>query len=140
MGTWGTGNLSNDTALDWFGAFSDNPDAEMIRETFEEVLQEEYLDAEVSCAALAAAETLAALKGQPGPDFDETQQGLLSSVKGMADLPLLELSILTIDRIMLPEDNELYELWKEVSSEGEWLQVVKDLRQRLQHVVNIALS
>lgn len=33
MGTWGTGNLSNDTALDWFGAFSDHPDAEMIRET-----------------------------------------------------------------------------------------------------------
>ncbi|MFW0791403.1 DUF4259 domain-containing protein [Gordonia sp. CPCC 205333] len=72
MGAWGDGPFDNDDAGDWVDEF-DEADAEgkleLLRETFQ-VEPDSPLEADQSCAVIAAAATVAALV-PGGPSVDE---------------------------------------------------------------------
>ena len=131
MGAWGYYNFDNDTAADFAGNFKDEPGAEVLREALAAVTDEDYLDSDEACEALAAAEIVAAVLGKPGPDFP-------------ADL-LLVIPRLTIDHIeplrtparhavlaVLRDNSELRELWVESDDYNNWQELQHALLQRLE--------
>ena len=68
MGAWGTGIFDNDTACDWAYDLEGASDLSLIERALSKVLNvgAEYLEATEAEEALAAAETIARLKGNLG--------------------------------------------------------------------------
>ncbi|GIE87127.1 DUF4259 domain-containing protein [Actinoplanes regularis] len=134
MGTWDFGPFDNDTAADWSGDLDDAEPGrrvEIIRATLTEVLDEdEYLDSDVACEAIAAAAVVASqLPGGPAittayaPDFI-TEGGTLDLP---SDLPALALRAL--DRIA-GDDSEWRELWEDALDKA--LQALQPIRATLE--------
>jgi hypothetical protein len=133
MGAWGTGTFDNDTACDWGYDLEESNDLSLVAAAFAEVLDsdEDYLDQNAACNALAACEVLARLKGNWGVRNPYTE----AVDKWVEDHPqtpppaLVARGNAAIDRV-LGDDSELRELWDE-GDDGEWLAAVEDLRRRL---------
>ena len=66
MGAWGIGNFDNDDAADWVYELAESDGTDVLVAALEGATSEGYLEAPVSCAALAAAEVVAALLGNAG--------------------------------------------------------------------------
>lgn len=137
MGAWDSGPFDNDTAADWCGDLDDaNPGdrPRLIRAALNRVADEDdYLDSDYACEAIAAAATLAAqLPGdQPIPSAyaPEFLRGG-SSPKVSNDLAAL--AVRAIDRIMA-DDSEWRDLWQE-ATDGDTnsaFDAVRDLRTAL---------
>lgn len=73
MGAWGTGIFENDDVLDWKADLLDSDGIDLIEETIEEVLEEEYIESDLASNALGAIEILAALQGNPGKEILNNQ-------------------------------------------------------------------
>lgn len=133
MGAWGYGSFENDTAGDWKDACIATTGTDFIKDTLLKVINfptDDYLDADDCLDALAAAETLAALKNGPTPDLPEDVKIWVSEQYVTIEQDLIELALQAIDRIMT--DSELKELWEEGDEPPlEWYAVVDDLRTRL---------
>ncbi|MEU6024271.1 DUF4259 domain-containing protein [Micromonospora sp. NPDC048871] len=119
MGTWDSGPFDNDTAADWCGALDDADVAKrpmMVREALSRAAGEEgYLDADVACAAIAAAAIVAAQQpGGPAITSSYAPDFLLDG--GRLDLPddLAPLAARTLDRIMAA-DSEWHFLWQDAA-------------------------
>lgn len=119
MGTWDSGPFDNDTAADWCGELDDaNPGDRpmLIRAALARAADEDdYLDSDIACEAIAAAAILAAQlpRGQPitsayAPEF--LRDG------GSLDVPddLSALAVRAIDRIMV-DDSEWCDLWQDAA-------------------------
>ncbi|MEU5943878.1 DUF4259 domain-containing protein [Micromonospora sp. NPDC047548] len=120
MGTWDSGPFDNDTAADWCGDLDDADVAKrpvLVREALNRAASEDgYLDADITCEAIAATAIMAAQQpgGQPitspyAPDF------LLNG--GRLDLPddLAALAVRALDRIMAA-DSEWRDLWQDADA------------------------
>lgn len=131
MGAWGTGNFDNDTALDWVGAFVNASDpASFLRTTLQAVRGDlDYLDADVCCEALAAAEVVSALRGAPATDLPaELDDWVKHRSVDVAPLVQPALNAISLVRIR----SELQELWQETDDDyAHWLAVVENLDGRL---------
>ncbi|MEV0903074.1 DUF4259 domain-containing protein [Actinoplanes sp. NPDC049802] len=117
MGAWDFGPFDNDDAADWSGDLHETLPAKraaFIRETLEEVLHEnEYLEIDAGCQAIAAAAVIASalpggtpLAAPYAPDF-LTEGGELDLPD---DLPALALRAL--DRVA-GDDSEWAEVWED---------------------------
>ncbi len=119
MGTWDCGPFDNDTAADWCGDLDDaNPGDRptLIRAALARATDEDdYLDSDFACQAIAAAAILAAQLpgGQPigsayAPEF--LREG------GSLDVPedLAALAVRAIDRIMA-DGSEWRDLWQDAA-------------------------
>lgn len=73
MGAWGTGIFENDDVLDWKADLLDSDDIDLIEETIEEVLEEDYIESDLASNALGAIEILVALQGNPGKEILNNQ-------------------------------------------------------------------
>lgn len=72
MGAWGVGTFENDDASDWVYQLEEAGDLDLVEVTLQAAADPEaYLEAPTCCMALAAAEVVAALAGQPAPDLPE---------------------------------------------------------------------
>ncbi|MFC5402956.1 DUF4259 domain-containing protein [Cohnella soli] len=69
MGAWGTGIFENHDALDWKADLLESQDIDLIQETIEMVIDEEYIEPDLASNALGAIEVLAALQGKPGEEI-----------------------------------------------------------------------
>ena len=68
-GAWDTGPFDNDDALDWVWELSESNDLAVIEATLESAANSSgYLEAPTASMAIAAAEVVAALRGNPGQD------------------------------------------------------------------------
>jgi len=131
MGTWGINNFENDTAGDWVYSFEENPSILFLKETIEKVLGLEYVDSDEACEALAAIETIAAIRNKPAADFPE-MNGIDLRALAVAITPeLTSLARKAIERITSEEHSELYELWAETDDIDSWIMVQKTLLNRL---------
>ena len=77
MGAWGAGNFENDDALDWLAVLQAEglPAAgAAIQDVL--TLADDYLEAPTCCAALAAAEVIAALRGRPSISIARRARGV----------------------------------------------------------------
>ncbi len=130
MGAWGAGNFDNDTAWDWAHALEEAHDLSLVEEAIGRVLEAGgYLDAPDAEEAIAAAEVIARLQGNPG-DYAEKVDEWVSENKFAVSAELAKKSHTALERI-LGADSELAELWGESESFDEWKAAVTDLKARI---------
>lgn len=149
MGTWGAESFQNDSALDWLGDFRENGDVSLVRTALQRVVEHgstkqipssiilrllgrcyrtDWLTAEVSSQALAAAEIVAAWLGHPSAKLPDDlltwlQQHASSWQPDFVPLAQKAVSIIKIN-------SELKDLWEEGDA-AKWKNAVDDLEQRL---------
>ncbi len=134
MGAWGADTFQNDMASDWNYGLDSESDLAYVRQTLESVrsIGSEYLDSDFSCAALAACEVIARLKGNWGLR-DAHSKSLDEWVQKNPQTPpndLIQLALEVIDRVTTPP-SELQELWLESDEGDAWLASVRSLRGRV---------
>jgi len=128
MGAWGAGNFENDDALDWLAVLQAEglPAAgAAIQDVL--TLADDYLEAPTCCAALAAAEVIAALRGRPASRLPDELVEWLGRVSGDPGEQLARNARNAVDAIR--RSSELRELWED---DEEWKQEVDGLYARLQ--------
>jgi hypothetical protein len=134
MGGWGTGIFDNDTACDWAYGLKETNDLSLIESALDKVLKvgAEYLDAREAEEALAAAETVARLKGNWGirDSYTEKMDEWVETTRLTPPQALIEKALKAIERT-LSGPSELLELWGEVEGFIAWEESVKDLSRRL---------
>ncbi len=134
MGTWGTGLFDNDTAADWTESLSYSADLSLIEGTIDRALATvgAYLDADLACEALAAADVVARLRGNWGErtPYSEAVDQWVESATLEAPERLVESALAAVDRVLAP-DSELNELFAETEQYEEWCAVLDDLRRRI---------
>jgi Domain of unknown function (DUF4259) len=134
MGAWGTGIFDNDTACDWAYGLEETSDLSLIESTLDKVIKigAEYLDDSEAEEALAAAETVARLKGNWGirDSYTETMDKWVETTRLIPPQALIEKALKAIERA-LSGPSELLELWGEVEDFPAWEESVKDLSNRL---------
>ena len=132
MGTWGYRNFENDTAADWLSDWQEDPDLEKIGDTLDELLSNTSNPGSDLChEALAAAELVAAMKGKPAKDLNNTAR---EQVEELATTPvfieeLRQKSLIVIEIVKV--DSDLQEAWGEVEELEEWHAILRDLKKRL---------
>jgi hypothetical protein len=95
------------------------------------VVGDEYLELDPACAALAACEVIALLKGNVGGKchYPEEVDGWVKAHPLKPSDELSRAAFVAIDRILAPR-SELLELWEEQDA-SEWRSAVSDLRSRI---------
>ncbi|NVB79031.1 MAG: DUF4259 domain-containing protein [Kofleriaceae bacterium] len=126
MGTWGHGNFDNDGAHDWLDELHDKGVA-AIRSVLGRVARAKYSDVDDAQAALAAAEVVAAARGNPRPG---RQPDLLAVWVDDHSSEIVdahaELAAKAVARVR--ESSELRELW---DAEAKWVREIEKLIARL---------
>ena len=134
MGAWGTGIFDNDTACDWAYGLKETNDLSLIECALDKVLKvgSEYLDASDAEKALAAAETVARLKGNWGikDSYTETMDKWVETARLVPPQALIEKAFKATERV-ISGPSELLELWGEGIEFTAWEESVKDLSRRL---------
>ncbi len=134
MGAWGIGNFDNDTAADWALNLENCNDLSFVEETLQQVLggEEDFLDADLACEALAAIEVVARLRGNWGERsaYSQPVDTWVEEHKLVVPPLLIDKSIKAIDRI-LAESSELNELWKETEEYEAWKGQLISLKKRV---------
>lgn len=142
MGAWGTGNFENDAAADWLGDLVESNDFSQIEKTIRRVIGStgfiakltgraapKYVDADMASNALAAAEIVAALRGNPADGLSKDALKFVSKFTGRESSELAALARKAIERIS--SDSELAELWKESGELEIWKNEITSVRSRL---------
>lgn len=134
MGAWGAGNFENDTALDWVLALEESEGLGLVGQAIADVLKgDDYLDADVACIGLAAAEVVAALRDQPLDGLPEEVSRWVHAQGINPSDELVNDCLAAIEKIRSDDGSELRELWEEDDdSPVEWYAVLEDLVARLQ--------
>jgi hypothetical protein len=134
MGAWGIGIFENDDVLDWKADLLESEGIDLIEETIEEVLEEEYIESDLASNALGAIEILSALQGSPGKEILNNQSntedlhGWIETHKGKGKT-LIPKAKKAVKRIL--KNSELKELWEESEEYKTWFNIIKDLESRL---------
>ncbi len=134
MGTWGTGTLENDTAVDWMYGLGEVPDLSLIEGTLDRALAagDALLEAADAEEGIAAAEAVARLLGNFGVRNDYTRT-MDEWVSWMTEKPSLELLIKArriVARVQ-EKPSELLDLWTKDNQAEAWSRALADLRVRL---------
>lgn len=134
MGAWDVGTFDNDTAGDWAYELETQPDTSFVSTTLANVLAtgDDYLDADVACEGLAAAEVVARLRGNWGVRnaYTEPVDNWVESHPGQPPAELVAQAAAAIDRVTTAP-SELLELWSESDDFARWREAVADLKRRV---------
>jgi len=133
MGAWAEDAFGNDTACDWAGDFLDAPGIEKIESAIKAVISEnEYIDSDVACEALAACELVARLKGNWGQRsaYSESIDKWVETGQESPSAQLVQSASTAIVKI-LGENSELQELWDEDGINEDWHREMEDLAKRV---------
>jgi len=140
MGTWGIRNFENDGAADFVYNVYDNG-KKVIKKSFLKIINpkdDDNLDASDCEEALAAAEIIAAAKGNPSEDLPkEMNDWLIKNDVLTFNKPLfskkidiVNLAELSVKKIII--NSELRELWEETGDDFDtWNTIQADLITRL---------
>jgi hypothetical protein len=130
MGAWGFGSFENDAALDWLGDLGDG-DPSLLGEALDRaagVPVDAYLDADDCCAALAAAELVAAALDRGTDRLSNNATSWLKTNQDAARLVGADRARQAVERVL--EKSELRDLWGEGGT-SEWHDDVQELLKRL---------
>jgi hypothetical protein len=133
MGAWGHTNYANDAAHD-FAMDVTEQGVDKIKTAIHAVTscgEEDILESDECCEALAAIEFIATAKGKMAEDFPENAEEWLAGkdVSELTSPELIRESQQAIARIK--SNSELKELWNEGGEFDEWVKVVDDLEKRI---------
>ena len=134
MGAWSPDPFGNDDAGDWALQLEASDDLSLIKETLQDVIDggSDYLEASVAEKAVAAADTLARLRGNFSIRNPETEPVDQWVAKHPLTPPpeLVATAITVIDRI-LAAPSEALELWQESDEFDAWKNHLEGLKARL---------
>ena len=149
MGTWGAGTFENDWALDWLSSLREGRDGSQIRIALTSVVDHggtrrsppsilerlrgrrhhtDWLTANVSSKALAAAEIVAAWRGHPAANLPDGAMDWLRQHSSSFQPDMVPLARQAIG--IIKTNSELKDLWEEGDA-TKWRNVVEDLERRL---------
>lgn len=140
MGTWGIRNFENDGAADFVYNVYDNG-KKVIKKSFLKIINpkdDDNLDASDCEEALAAAEIIAAAKGNPSEDLPKEmndwliKNDVLTFKKSLFSkkIDIVNLAELSVKKII--SNSELRELWEETGDDFDtWNTIQADLITRL---------
>jgi hypothetical protein len=133
MGAWGAGNFENDAALDWVWDLRESTGLGMIENAIADVLNcGDYLDADVGCIGLAAAEVVAALRNKPVDGLPEEVSGWVQAHGLPPSDALVKDCLAAVAKIKDDNISELRELWENgKDSPTKWYSALNDLASRL---------
>lgn len=131
MGAWGNGAFENDTAFDWSSDLTEAEDLSFVEQTLSSAddVDDDELDPDLACEAIAACEVVARLQGRAGRAGSHLAE-LDRWVKTQPVKPspaLIRLATNVLDRVVA-NSSELSVLWRDSSA---WLSSVQDLRKRV---------
>ena len=130
MGMWGLGVFQNDDAGDWSDQLLRGSNLDPVLSAFSEVIDnEEYLELPESCAGLAAAEVVAALRGNVGADLPNKISVWILSHSISVDDKLVETAKDVVGKIR--NDSELQGLVEDTGRLSQWYEILADLNSRL---------
>jgi hypothetical protein len=137
MSAWGEGAFENDDAADWSGDFGNVDLAaglRLITDALSAITQADDiadLDYTTETLAVAAAELVASINGQPidASPYNETARQWIARVRPIPDPALTDLARLAVSLITGP-NSELAELWDQSESAG-WRSAMGALRDKL---------
>jgi hypothetical protein len=134
MGAWGAGSFENDAALDWVWSLEQSDDLSPVEAAISDVLNgDDYLDADVGCTGLAAAEVVAALRDRALDGLPEEVSQWVETHEIAASDALVKNCLTAVEKIGNDDTSELKELWEEGGDPAtEWHSVLDDLVARLQ--------
>jgi hypothetical protein len=130
MEATGAGVLENDTALDWLGDLEEQPQLETVAIALSDAASTDYIDQDVGCMALAAAELVAYALGRPPARPEPRLVALAASLPGLRDHAQLAAQAVALAGDT--EHSELADLWHEDGANAAFDAVVADLTTRLQ--------
>ncbi len=130
MGAWSIEHFDNDAALDWLYDFSMEPSVQLLEDTFKAVADaaDDFIESDEGAAVLAAAEVIAAAKGQKSRAYPEDTE-VFSSLRISPEL--IARALQAIDIVSRQDNSELKELWQESDDYEDWQKAVDELKQRL---------
>ena len=135
MGAWGPGIFENDDAMDWAVDFQREPSEQSLRDAFEAAVEvDDYLERDLGSYALAAAEVLAAAKGQPCRDIPPALRDWATANGGVAAPELLAQALAAIERVTIVDSSEVAELWTTSAKPKDaagWTRQIAELKRRL---------
>jgi len=135
MGAWGAVPFDNDTALDLFSELEEETSFSVIRSKIEDVVTDDYLEADLVQEAIASLAILTAIKTNDTrlvPDFELSSLDRLRTMfLERIDDDIMALCEDAFGIIKRSDDNELYELWLEEDGVDLWLAHLDDLEERL---------
>ena len=133
-GAWDIGPFDNDDALDWVWELTESDDLAPLNRAFDDVLQSpRYVEAPSASIAIAAAEVLAALKGDAIDGLPDDVSQWVEGRRLKADSRIVEKAVNAIRLIMDEEASELAQLWADAPQLAEdWRASLEDLLKRLQ--------
>jgi hypothetical protein len=134
MGAWAADPFGNDTACDWKHDVEKTTGYQFIEETLESVTTsgDDYLDSFEDQRAVAAADTVARLRGHFYVRDSFTKSLDEWVAKQTVEVPpdLVELAIAAVDRV-LSGPSESLDLWEESGDFEEWKSQMEALKERL---------
>lgn len=135
MGSWGAGPFENDTALDLFTELEEETSFSVIRSKIEDVITDDYLEADLVQEAIASLAILTAIKTDDEslvPEFETSSlEALRELFLSKIDDNILSLCEDAFGIIKRSDDNELYDLFCEEDDIELWLAHLDDLEERL---------
>jgi len=131
MAGWGTGSFENEDAQAWLPQLSS-----LSIENLQPLLSraadnEDYLEAPAAGVAVAAAEAIAALKGEPAAVTPKqiSDWALEAKSDPVSITALTDLARRAVQRVRT--NSELKDLWLEADGLNEWSANLRDLEKRL---------
>ncbi|MFC5650660.1 DUF4259 domain-containing protein [Paenibacillus solisilvae] len=132
MAAWGTKTFDNDDTMDWMGEFLEARSLGFLNETLSSVAEEQevYIEEPYGSSALAAAEVVAALRGNPnGPLPEELAEALVNFKPKKVSDTVAALAGKALTRLL--DNSELKELWEESEDYEAWTSNVQQLLKKL---------
>ncbi len=134
MGIWGIKPFENDSALEWFRELEEETSFSQIRRKIEEVVTDDYLEADLVGEALASITIVVAIKTEDGsilPDFESSSiETLIEMFGSKIDSNLESLLEDAFGIIRRSEDNEFYELLEDDGLAEDWIDYVDALEDK----------
>ena len=131
MGAWDFGPFDNDDASDWIYELEETSDTSLIVETLAAITEADADDLEtLDCTnAIAAAEIVAALGGNPYANLPDEAKAWIEENEGLDATPLVPDALTAVKRIRT--NSELKDLWDESKDAAKWYASLDDLTTRL---------
>ena len=130
MGVWGTGAFENDAAIEWSSDLAEAADLTFVTDTLSSAqeVDDDELDVELGCTAVAACEVIARLQGRAvrAGAMDAMLDEWVRSHPVRLTADVVKLATNVLDRVSA--GSELAQLWR---GDITWMSQVKELRRRV---------
>ena len=131
MSSWGVASFENDAAGEWFLLVEEAPDpGALMAAVIDDALSAaEFLELDLCCEAIAAAELCACCAGQLSGRLPDNIHAWVEENSHGPHADEVELAVQAVSRVR--EESELRDLWEGSEDQARWLAEIDGLLERL---------